>query len=255
MATKQNQFKQTIQKTFKEFLNSFKNKKILWIFCYDICLLLIALILVKGASKIMASQLERLGLTNVQTLTPEIISQQLGAIKTLAITFFIIITIFYLINIFNYSLFRTWVWTKIMNKQPTKTFVKKFFLLNLIWITGWMALFILGVTALSKEYYVYMIGIILILYIHLTTIMHHSFTWKQEIKRSIGKAFTLGLGNIGRFIIPYIYIIIIYIILTKVFVVIPLQAQYVSMFVLILLFLAWYRIYINSVIIRIQKRR
>ena len=105
MTTKQNQFKQIIQKTFKEFLNSFKNKKILWVFCYDLCLLLIAIILAKGASKIMASQLERLGLTDVQALTPEIISHQLGAIRTLAITFFIIVIIFYLLQVFNYSLF------------------------------------------------------------------------------------------------------------------------------------------------------
>lgn len=246
--------KQIIKKTFKEFLNSFKNKKILWTFCYDLCLLLVAVILAKGASKLMASQLERLGLTDVQALTPEMISQQLGSIKTLAITFFIITIIFYILSVFNYSLFRTWVWTKIMNKLPTKAFVKRFFLLNLIWITCWIALFILGITTLSQEYYKYMIAIIAILYIHLTTVLHHCFTWQQEIKKPIGKAFTIGIGHIGRFFIPYIYIIIIYIVITKAFVVVPTQAQYIGIFVVLLLFLAWYRVYMNSVISRIQKR-
>ncbi|MBN1644466.1 hypothetical protein JW851_00300 [Candidatus Woesearchaeota archaeon] len=254
MKKEKKSIKQIIQRTFTEFLASFKDKNIIWVFSYDICFLLTAGILAKAASKLMSTQLARLGLTNVQSLTPEIISQQLGAIKTLAITFFIIIIIFYLLLILDYALFRAWIWTKLLNQKPTKAFVKRFFILNLIWATGWVTLFGIGATILTPEYYVYMLGIGTILYIHLTTVLHHSFAWKQEIKRAIGKAFTTGIGHTGLFFIPYIYIIIIYIILTKAFTLIPEQIQYPAIFLIIIIFMAWYRVYMNQVIKNIEKR-
>lgn len=238
--------------SFLCIIQSFKNKNILFVFAYDLCFLLIAGIIAKAASKIMSLQLQKAGITTAPT--PEIISQQLGAIKTLAITIFIITIIFYFVTLLAYSLSRAYIWTKIMNTKPTREYIKKFFALNLVWITCWTLLFMLSVTVISSEYYKYMLLAGIILYIHLTTIMHHAYTYKQEIKRAIGKAFTTGIGKIGYFIIPYIYIIIVYIIATKAFVLIPAQAQYYAMFAVLLLFMAWYRTYMNSVITSTQKR-
>lgn len=252
---KKTNFKEMIKKSVIELGNSFKNKKIIWVLAYDLCFILIAGIILKASSKSMTGQLEKLGLTNMGALTPEIISQQLGAIKSLAVLFFIITLIVYLILILDYTLFRGWAWTKLLDKKPTKTYMKKFFLLNLIWVTIWTALFLLAVTTINQSYYSYLILIIAILYIHLTTVMHHCFTWQQEIKKAIGKAFTLGIGHIKYFIIPYIYIIIIYIIATKAVILIPRQSQTIAVFSFVILFMAWYKTYMNSVIKRTQKKR
>ncbi|MBD3361828.1 hypothetical protein GF358_03480 [Candidatus Woesearchaeota archaeon] len=252
---KQKEIQQKIKKSFLQFINSFKNKNILWVLLYDICFILITGVMARATSKIMTSQLTKIGLTNAQALSPEIISQQLGAIKTLAITFLIITIIFYIILVFIYAIFRAWIWTKLMNTKPTKAFVKKFYLLNLLWITGWAIIFGLGITALNPQYYTYLIAIITIAYIHLTTIMHHSFTWEQKIKKSLGKAFITGIGKIDKFIIPYIYIIVIYIVITKVFAILPQKSRYFMMFALILAFMAWYRTYMNDIIKQIEKKR
>ncbi len=258
---KKTNFKEMIKKSVIELGNSFKNKKIIWVLAYDLCFILIAGIILKISSTIMNWQMSKLGLQGaisgptMKTFSPEIISQQLGAIKSLAVLFFIITLIVYLILILDYTLFRGWAWTKLLDKKPTKTYMKKFFLLNLIWVTIWTALFLLAVTTINQSYYSYLILIIAILYIHLTTVMHHCFTWQQEIKKAIGKAFTLGIGHIKYFIIPYIYIIIIYIIATKAVILIPRQSQTIAVFSFVILFMAWYKTYMNSVIKRTQKKR
>ncbi|MBW2969344.1 hypothetical protein KY314_04515 [Candidatus Woesearchaeota archaeon] len=238
----------SIKQQLKELINSFKNKKIIWVLCYDILFILIAGIILKTSAMLMTGQLEKAGLTKTSSLTPEILSQQIGTLKSLAIIFFIITIIAYIILIIDYTLFRGWAWTKIFNKKPTKAYMKKFLLLNLIWITGWIILFVLLLNIINPQYYFYLIITAVILYTHLTTVMHYSYTKTNKIKTSINKAFATGIGKLNKFIIPYLFIIIFYIIFTGIITLIPKQSQAMAIFSIIILFMAWYKTYMNQII-------
>jgi len=252
--TNKNKQIKEIKKTFNELISSLKDKKNIWVISYDLCFLLIAGIILKASSNILAKQISRLGISPT-SLGPETIARQLGAIKTLAAITIITAVITYILIIIAYSFFRGWAWTKLQNKKPTKKYITRFILLNLTWITAWTALLIITTNIVHQEYYIYLMITGTIAYIHLTTVLHHSFTYHEQIKKAISKAFTIGIGKIQQFIIPYIYIIIIYIILTKILIIIPIKARTIATTAVIILFLAWYKTYMNRTITRAQKKR
>jgi hypothetical protein len=244
-----------IQKSLKEIGQSLRDyKKIGQIIFYDVCFILIIAILTQIATKITTTQIQKMGLLDLGTLSPETIAPHLATIKSFAKIFLAVVVIYYLLVIINYTLFRGLIWTRLMNKKINKKYLTRFLGLNLIWCTGWIALILIGVNVVNKAYYPYLIIGGAILYTHLTTVMHHSFTYKNEIKRSLRKTFSTGIGKIYQFIGPYIYIVLIYIILARAVLLIPYQQQAIGIIITIIC-MAGYRAYINRVITRIEKKK
>jgi len=250
--------KETIVKSFKELLLSFKEKKIIWAFIYDAVFILIAGIILKTASQILMGRINALGIS--QTATPELMVQNMAVMKQFMYTATVTAIIVYIILILVYTISRGLIWAKIMDRQLTKKYLLKFGLLSLIWITGWIAVFSVIVTISNQQYYKWIMIVLGISYLHLTTILHHSFTYKNTIGSAVQKAFAIGIGKINKLILPYIYIIIIFIVVGQIMN-IPTRMTYgitatqtigVIGIVVLLLFAAWYRTYINKKIKQIE---
>lgn len=249
--------KETFLKTLKELILSFKEKKIIWAFIYDACFILITGILLKIASKILLQRMDALGIA--QATTPEMIVQNMAVMKEFMYAVSITTIILYLAILIAYTFSRGLIWAKIMDLKLTKKYFAKFGLLSIAWITGWILAFSLLVTITNQQYYKWIMIVLGIAYIHLTTILHHAFSYRNEIGGAIQKAFSTGISRIHKLILPYIYIIIIFILteqILKIIMQIPVspQAIQVTGIALILLFLAWYKTYLNKAIISIEKK-
>jgi len=249
---------ETIINSFKELLLSFKEKKIIWTFIYDAVFILIAGIILRIASQILMSRINTLGIA--QATTPELMVQNMAVMKQFMYTATITAIIVYILIILVYTISRGLIWTKIMEKQPTKKYLLKLGLLSLIWTTGWIVVFSVLVTISNQQYYKWIMIVLGITYIYLTTILHHSFTYKNTIGSAVQKAFAIGLGKIHRLILPYIYIIIIFIAIGQILN-IPTRMTYgitatktagMIGITVLLLFAAWYRTYINKKIKQIE---
>lgn len=254
--TKINKIQETFLKTIKELILSFKEKKIIWAFVYDVCFILIAGIILKTASKLLLQRMNALGI--LQAKTPEMLVQNMGVMQQFMYTTIITAIILYLVLLVIYTISRGLIWAKIMNLKPTKKYFLKFGLLSLVWITGWLLAFTLLVTITNQQYYKWIMIIMGIAYIHLTTVLHHAFSYKNEIGTAVQKAFSTGIGRIHQLIFPYIYIIIIFIlteqILTRTMQIpVSIQVMQIIGIALILLFLAWHKTYLNKAIIKLEK--
>ena len=249
--------KEAFLKTLKELILSFKEKKIIWAFIYDACFILIAGIILKTASKLLLQRMNALGITQVKTA--DMMVQNMSVMKEFMYTAVITGIILYLLLLIIYTISRGLIWAKIMDLKLTKKYFLKFGLLSAVWITGWILAFALLVTITNQQYYKWIMIIMGISYIHLTTVLHHAFSHRNEIGSAAQKAFSTGLGKIHKLILPYIYIIIIFILveqILKIIMQIPASQQTIQItgIALIILFLAWYKTYLNNAIISIEKK-
>lgn len=249
-----NKIKETILKSLKELLHSFKEKKIILAFIYDAVFILVAGIILKAASQILLKRMNALGIT--QATTPELMVQNMALMKQFMYTTGITAILLYIVLLAAYTISRGMIWTKIQDKQLTKKYLLKFGLLNLVWIPAWILAFALLITITNQEYYKWIMIVLGIAYIHLTTILHHTFTHKNEIGNAVQKAFSTGLGRIHKIILQYIYIIIIFIAIGQILS-IATQAAYGKISItasstigiaVLVLFLAWYRTYLSKTI-------
>ncbi len=248
--------KETFLKTLKELTLSFRNKRIIWAFIYDVIFILIAGILLKTASKVLLQKMNALGIS--PATTPAAIAQNIGAMKEFMYIVSITTIILYLLILAVYAVSRGLIWAKIMDMKLTKKYFLKFGLLSLIWITGWILTFALLVTITNQQYYKWIMIVLGIAYIHLTTVLHHAFSYRNEIGGAAQKAFSIGIGRIHKLILPYIYIIIIFILIEQILTLImqiamPQTAIQAVGIGAVLLFLAWYKTYLNKAIISIEK--
>ena len=94
-----------------------------------------------------------------------------------------------------------------------KPFIKKFFVLNMLWVIGWFLLSIFIFSGLKPEVFLkWAVGIVLI-YSHLTAIMYIAYFTKGNAVKSLRKAFDIGITKIHYFIIPYIFAGILFLLL------------------------------------------
>ncbi|MEM4263388.1 MAG: hypothetical protein QW666_00650 [Candidatus Woesearchaeota archaeon] len=103
----------------------------------------------------------------------------------------------------------------------------------------------------KQNIYWYAAGILLVLYIHLTTVLQYSFAEKQKIGFAIKNAFTTGIGRIKIFLLPGSYAAALYFIILNIFWIVP--ARYNNFFgvLTLMLYLAWYRLYMSSILDKI----
>lgn len=151
-----------------------------------------------------------------------------------------------IVSIIIYSVFKGLIWLTILNHKASWSFFKKFSLLNLLWIIIWLVPFAL-LAALKQELIAYGIGLVIIAYVHFTTLTHYYFIKSNKIFASIKKAFST---KIKRFLLPYSYLAVVYFILLQVFWVVPRQMNYITFVSVIMLvfFMAFYRLYISRLL-------
>lgn len=239
---------------FRELIESFKLKKEFAVIMFIDAMFWVVLVLLgMGLYAFLKKTAEELGIVQLTTgITPELLASYNDIISSFFTKSIIAIIIFFLLLIVAYAVSRALIWLELLNKQRHMQFLIRFGLINLVWCALWLLLtgfLLVSVRSAAGAYS--LIGIML-LYTHLTTILHYSYTKKRAFGIAFKDAFGTGIGSITGFAQQYCYIFIIYILLSQILRFATGKMLLVVSFLLLFVFMAWYRIYMRNVLRRVS---
>jgi hypothetical protein len=173
-------------------------------------------------------------------------------LTTFFTTTIISLIVFLVLAIIAYSTSRGLIWTMLTNKKQSRKLFAKLCWLNLLWCTAWLAVFFLLSIGLKPVIGAYSLIIGILLYAHLTTILHREFAITGLIRQSVRASFAKGLGRISAFAQPYAYIFVVYLLLSQLLRINIGKTQVIIAFIAYLAFMAWYRTYLNIIARQVQ---
>ncbi|NQV09424.1 hypothetical protein HQ529_06240 [Candidatus Woesearchaeota archaeon] len=173
-----------------------------------------------------------------------------------AYTKFKVLTIFLtilllLITYFIIAVFKGGIYSSILKKKLYWGHIWKKFLLNIIWFTCWIVILLVTILILRNTVMVYVFWILVLLIFHLTPILYLKFTQKDKIFNSIKEALKTGFKKIHHFIIPYLVILLYFILISFIGYFVSLASETLSVIIIVLLLfdlVTWSRYYIIRVI-------
>lgn len=162
------------------------------------------------------------------------------------------LAVFWLAVLVVYSLSRGLIWRTLARGTFRARFFLRFALLNLCWCTAWLALVLVALLTMQPLAGAIAFIVLLFAYVHVTTVLHARYAKSEKAGESVREAFGTGLGALGRFISPYAYVFLVYVIIAQVQRLIPNAAGLVVTFLLFIGFMAWYRTFMTAVLRHIR---
>lgn len=157
--------------------------------------------------------------------------------------------VFWLALMGAYALSRGMIWLSLNKKPLDARFFGRFFLLNLCWCTLWTAATLFFMSTLIQPYGGLAFVVMLLLYTHLTTILHNRYAQTRNARASVAAAFSSGIGAPARWIQPACYALLCYVIVSQIMRALPPGKLALGVtFVLFFLFMAWYRAYMKHLL-------
>lgn len=243
---------QSAGKHWQEFVNSLRpGKEYVFVMLFDMlfwALLAILTLLLAIAVRTPYEQLKTVQFSagvNIGTL-----EASNAILETFFTTAIVALIIYWVVLIAAYSLSRGLIWLTLHNKPAKKKFLAWFGLLNLLWCTPWLVLTLFFLTVIAPPTSAYVFIILLVLYAHLTTTLHNSYARHATIGKAFKDAF--ALGNLGRFLQPYCYLFIAYVILSQAGRFVEGNTELIVTFFIFLLYMAWYRVYLRNIMRRAE---
>ena len=259
-------------KQFKQYIKSFKELDLEFIHTvmYDIllysCWALSFVVYGLWTTKIF-EKLNELDIASLQTAMQDITKSNISnqqaelslQILQSTITKFIFLTLLLILIILGvYALFKGLIWTKILKKKFTFKYFRKFIALNLLYVLFAVVVFILPVLlvllGIKAGFWLLflqiIIGIILIMYFYFRTISNILFAKTKKIS-SFFKSFEKGADKFKKLIIPLLYIVLIFMIISLISMILNIFPEIIVMIfssILLLAFISWARIYFVKLI-------
>lgn len=239
------------KKHWDEFLNSLKlGKEFVLIMLYDILFWALLAVLTLILANVLRTPYEQLKL--VQFGGESVSLGNLQAYNAIIENFFtatiIAIIVFWVLAILAYSLSRGLIWLTLLEKPAQQPYFMRLSLLNIVWCTVWVALAVFFMATMQQPIGAYVFLILLILYAHLTSVLHYSYTKMRAFGRAIKDAFGVGLGKLGRFAHAYCYLFVVYVILSQFQRIATGTSELLVTFIIFLVFMAWYRTYLRNIL-------
>ncbi len=237
-------------KKFKDALASFRLKKEFAVIMFIDAITFVACALLLGLLyKIILANAEALGTIQANpSLTPENLLVYNELIGNFFLYSGIALAAFYIVAIVVYTLSRGLIWLALLAKKPELRFFARFWLVNMAWCTAWTALALFFMISMKPATGTPVIILIVLLYAHLTTALHYSYTKSREMKKSFLEAFSKGLGKFGAFIQPYCYMLVVYVIISQIMRLVTGKFALAVIFIFYFMFMAWYRVYMRNIL-------
>ena len=242
------------------FIDTFKRWKIIiitalydaiyWLFVYGI-IYFFKWQLQKAAANAQATAV----LSGV--MTPEAAEPTANALQGFVFTIFGGAAIAFILCLLAYTLARGMIWATIADKKPDKKLFIKMLGANAGWWAIWGILFVLialgGKNNPNSKMALF--GLLAVA-TYFTPIMHAIFIKTRQIGYSISNGLAWGIARVHRFIIPYIFALIVFVIMYQPFRLVQNTAylQPASM-LFVVLFFAWLKIYIYDVVTEFEEVR
>ncbi len=235
-------------KHWQAFLASWKlTKEFAFVMLFDILFWAVLAILALLLSNVLKGPIEQLKSIQLdQGITLGSLQAGNAVFESVFTTAIIAVIIFWLLTIIAYSISRGLIWLTLQEKPLHKEFFVRFSILNAMWCTVWflLTLFFLGTIVPNVAAHVFIV--VLILYAHLTTLLHYSYVKKRSASKAVSDSFA-SIGKLGSFVHPYCYLFIVYLILNQAQRVTQGTTAFVTAFIVFLVFMAWYRTYFRNI--------
>lgn len=171
--------------------------------------------------------------------------------------YFLIIVSFLLLTIaiiFLASILKGIIWAKTTNTKITLHLISKFLGLNLIWMTFWFALVILISLLVEPSSAPLFMIITIALGIYFTNTLYALFMKEQKL-RTIFSAFKVNTTKIHLFLLPYIFVFLLFYVLMRIGSLIKFSYSNVIFSLIIISYAALVRYYISSFVMEIPDRK
>ena len=156
------------------------------------------------------------------------------SLKSVLIKVGVAIALFVILVFIILLLFKSIIWSIILKKKFSRSFYLKFIFANVVWFFVWIALF--AILLITKLPTVIIYRVLLIFMVFFTLVFLSLFDEKKPVLTLIKKSFTFGIRKIHKLILALILACLLMITLS-------ILLQLVYIIPLIILFIAWFRIY------------
>lgn len=240
----------TAQKHWQAFLASLKpGKETMLIMLFDIIFWAALAILTLILANVLQSPYEQLKALQLgSSATISMIASYNDILQGVFTTALITLIIFWMLVVAAYSFSRGLIWLTLLEKPVQRVFFTRFSLLNLIWCTAWIILTVFFLSTTLPQIAAHTAIIVMVLYAHLATVLHYSYTKTRALGKSFRDTFGIGLGNAAHFIHPYCYLFIVYVILSQIARVAQGTTALIVTFIVFLIFMALYRTYLRNIL-------
>ena len=244
------------QTMFDRFIQTFQNWKtiiitalydaVYWLLIFGAVYFLKWRVELKVAATQASASISREALAN-----PDLTHQTANALQNFVYYLFTSAVITLVFAFVIYTLSRSLIWTTISKQKINKKFVLKFTALNAFWWLIWLPVFLIFLIgskespATTKQ----AIGLLLTLVFYFTPIVHTLYMKKRLIGHALGNGIAWGIAKIHRFIIPYTFIFIAYVILYQLYRIAENTPWIKPASILfVVLFIAWVRTYVYEIV-------
>jgi len=190
-------------------------------------------------------------------ITPETAGPTANALQGFVFTIFGGAALAFILCLLVYTLARGMMWSTIADKKPDKKLFIKMLGANAGWWAIWGILFLLialgGKNNPAAQQA--LLGL-LVIATYFTPIMHTLFIKTRQIGYSISNGIAWGIARVHKFIIPYIFALIVLLIMFQPFRLVQNTAylQPASM-LFVVIFFAWLKIYIYDIVKEFEEIR
>jgi len=191
--------------------------------------------------------------------SPELTAQGAQHLQSLVFTFAVGFALFLLFGLCVYALFRYLSWSTVAGQQFTRKSLLKFLGLNALWWLFWIVVMaVVGSAVIRDPNGRIVLVVLLFIAGYFTLFVHALFAKTNRIGYSLSNGVSFGIGKIHRLLIPAsLALVVFYILRFGVFYLIYLLpiaiVGEVIKALLLILCLAWLRVYFYSIISELPK--
>lgn len=245
-----------LRNNFDVFISSFKGQKITLVVFYELLLALLFYLvtilfspLYKNLNSIGAEISQKASLAP----TPETTTIVNSLINQALTKYILILLALLTIGFILYTVFRSLVWSTILDKKNNKQTIIKFFKVNLIWWVLFLAVSLLFVLISRNEFIPYLGPFFIIIYVYFTTPLFYYTLIKNKVKDVFSSAFSVTTINIKKLIIPYCFAIIVLFIIsypfsTNLFSELSIKTYQTISIIISIFYFTWLNIFISDIL-------
>jgi hypothetical protein len=211
-------------------------------------------VMTKQALKLQGIQLESIGMG-------EETKQALQSLNRFVITLVITMVIYLIYSLSVWSFSRYLIWNLVVKGKFVLKKTGKFILANFIWAVIWFIpliiimypMFWLVRTAqvdTIPKFSLFLLGLLSLLILHFTWLYYMGFIKHKKIRDALIYSFKSGTLEIKRFIIPYLFIFLVFVVLSLILFplkAIPERIYVVISLIFLLVYSGWVRFYLSEV--------
>ena len=262
-----------IKSKYEELVKQIRgiNAKYLHVISFDLIFIVLSFVGFVIWNKILSSQPQLSSLDNIQALTSSSAVEGIGKLTFIIVSSSILLVLFILILS---SVTRGYMWSTIFGKKTSKEFLKRFTLLNMVYLIPYTILVMLSIgilymlttgfislvsritanTAINSViafiFSVLFIGPFFLYFLNLSGMINIYFLKTDKIFSSIGKAFSFIINKGHELYVPYVLVTILFFIVSAILMVFrvwPALYNYVAV-IFMLAYMTFIRFYLKELV-------